>query len=228
MNALQMQIEFERLLYTSNPDFSSSDKLDTEEIFAYLNISQLRVMKAKYFPTSDILENVRIIQSNIEELRNLIKRDTRTIGNSIDTLYGYLVSFPTDYLHYIRSDSVVTRTTIFPMTSQVVPNKIIDYSNVDSIVTNTFNNPIIRKPCIVFEEDDNMVIFRDKYTSFDGDLYLTYLRTPIDIALGGSNDCELADYLHEEIVATAVDIFRREKYLLNTKQEVKDDTSRNA
>jgi len=228
-----MQIEFERLLYTSNPEYSTSQKLDTEEIFAYLNIAQPRVMKAKYFPTSNILENVKIIQSNVEDLRNMIVRETLDIDDPsgvLDTQYGFLVALPDDYLHYIRSDSSITRSGVLPTsgeTTSVVPNKVLDYSEVDKVTTNVFNKPILRKPCIVFEED-SIVIFRDAYTSFVGtadNLFLTYLKTPDDISL--SAECELAEYLHEEVVATAVDIFRREKYLLTSKEN-KDDNRGNA
>lgn len=220
MNALQMQIEFERLLYTSNPEFSTSGKLDTDEIFAYLNIAQLRVMKQKYFPTSNITENVKVIQSNVEELRNLIKRSTVSPGTALTTvLHAYPVVFPNDYLHYIRSDSSITRTALPVINSaSIVPNKVIDYSMVDLVTTHAFNKPILRKPCVVFEENATMIVYIDTYTVL-GDVTFTYLKTPLTIKLGGSNDCELAEYLHEEIVATAVDIFRREKYLLITKKD---------
>lgn len=220
MNALQMQIEFERLLYTSNPEFSTSGKLDTDEIFAYLNIAQLRVMKQKYFPTSNITENVKVIQSNVEELRNLIKRYDAATGLPLtNILHAYPVILPNDYLHYIRSDTTITRTALPVISSwSTVPNKVIDYSMVDLVTTNAFNKPILRKPCIVFEENNTMMVFIDGYTSINS-LVITYLKTPITIKLGGSNDCELAEYLHEEVVATAVDIFRREKYLLITKED---------
>lgn len=225
MTGLNMQIEFERLLYTSNPEFSTSEKLDTDEIFSYLNIGQLRIMKARYFPTSNILENVKVIQGNVDELRNMIKRDTLTLGNAIDTLHGYLVDLPADYLHYIRSDTSLTRSAL-PVISNasIVPNRIVNYTDIDQFVTSAFNKPIIRKPAIVFEESDSMVIFRDVYTTL-GDIYLTYLRMPEDISL--SQDCELPEYLHEEVVATAVDVFRREKYLLVSKDK-KDDNRGNA
>ena len=225
MDGLHMQIEFERLLYTSNPEFDTSEKLDTDEVFSYLNIAQLRTMKSKYFPTSNILENVKVIQGNVEDLRNMIKRDTLTIGDPIDTLHGYLVDLPVDYLHYIRSDSQVTRTALPTISSSsIVPNRIVNYTDIDQLVTSAFSKPIIRKPSIVFEEDGKMVVFRDAYTTLE-DVYLTYLRMPIEISL--DNDCELPEYMHEEIVALAVDIFRREKYLLVTKEN-KDDTRANA
>lgn len=225
MTGLSMQIEFERLLYTSNPEFSTSEKLDSDEIFSYLNISQLRRMKERYFPTSSILENVKIIQGNVDELRNMIKRGTVTMGGLINTLYGHVVSLPGDYLHYIRSDTSITRSAL-PVISNasVVPNRIVDYTDIDKLVTSAFSKPIIRKPCIVFEESDKMVIFRDAYTTL-GNIYLTYLRMPATISV--SQDCELPEYLHEEIVAQAVDIFRREKYLLSSK-ESKDDNRGNA
>lgn len=238
MTGLEMQIEFERLLYTSNPEYSTSQKLDTEEIFAYLNIAQPRVMKAKYFPTSNILENVKIIQSNVEELKGLVKISSLlTAPNTATSITnGYTIDLVTsginDYLHYIRSDSSLQRIIVFPiLTDSVVPNKLIDYSEIEKVSSNVFNKPILRKPCVILKEGDEIVVFIDDYTvRTDGNtpgingIYLTYLAVPADISL--SDDCELAEYLHEEIVAMAVDIFRREKYLLVTKQG--DDDSRNA
>jgi len=238
MTGLEMQIEFERLLYTSNPEYSTSQKLDTEEIFAYLNVAQLRVMKAKYFPSANILENVRIIQSNVEELKGLVKISSLLTApnTAINITNGYTIDIVTsgvsDYLHYIRSDSSLQRKTIFPIvTDSVVPNKLIDYSEIEKVSSNVFNKPILRKPCVILKEGDEIIVFIDDYTvKTDGStpgingIYLTYLATPADISL--SAVCELAEYLHEEVVATAVDIFRREKYLLVTKQE--DDNSRNA
>jgi len=224
MNALQMQIEFQRLLYTSNPEFETKDRLDTDEIFAYLNISQLRTMKAKYFPSLNMKENIENINKNIDELRHLIGR---TIGTSItpltnpDILHGNMMALPSDYLYYIRSDSKITRTACPVISStSTVPNKIINYNEVESFTTNSFNKPIIRKPGVIFEANNKIIVFVDRFTTLTA-IVLTYLRTPIQIGLGGSNDCELAEYLHEEIVQQAVEIFRREKYLLVTKQEDK-------
>jgi len=222
MNALQMQIEFQRLLYTSNPEFEVKDKLDTDEIFAYLNISQLRLMKAKYFPSLNMRENIENINRNIDELRHLIGRTTGTsISQLTDILHGNMMALPIDYLYYIRSDSRITRSAVPVISSpSTVPNKVISYNDVEAVTTNSFNKPIIRKPCVVFEANNKIIIFVDKYTTLAA-VVLTYLRTPIQIALGGSNDCELAEYLHEELVQQAVEIFRREKYLLVTKQEDK-------
>jgi len=222
MNALQMQIEFQRLLYTSNPEFEIKDRLDTDEIFAYLNISQLRLMKAKYFPSLNMKENIENINKNIDELRHLICRITGTsITPLTDILHGNMMALPANYLYYIRSDSKITRTACPVISStSTVPNKVITYNDVEAITTNGFNKPILRKPCIVFETDNKIIIFVDRFTTLSA-IVLTYLRTPIQIALGGSNDCELAEYLHEELVQQAVEIFRREKYLLTIKQEGK-------
>jgi len=222
MNALQMQIEFQRLLYTSNPEFETKDKLDTDEIFAYLNISQLRTMKAKYFPSLNMQENIININKYIDELRHLIGRTTGTsITQLTDLLHGNMMALPVDYLYYIRSDSRITRAAMPVISSpSTVPNKIINYNEVESFTTNSFNKPIIRKPGVIFEANNKIIVFVDRFTTLTA-IVLTYLRTPIQIGLGGSNDCELAEYLHEEIVQQAVEIFRREKYLLVTKQEDK-------
>jgi hypothetical protein len=153
----------------------------------------------------------------MEDLKQLIV--TTSLSASIITSYPYTmgIDFPNDYLHYIRSDSTASRTNdlnskgVAPV-STTMPNKIISYTNMDKYLSNTFNKPIIRKPVVIFRGDE-LLVTHDVYTTITK-IVLTYLRKPLPISIITNQTSELAEFLHEDIAALAVQIFEAQKYKL--------------
>lgn len=211
MTSLELQREFERLLQARSELFSNVIKPDTETIFGFLTLAQLRLLKQKYLPSANTELNIQSIQDNSEDLKNLITFSTitPTAPATPYSTYTYDCTYPNDYLHYIRSD---TNGTIDSVTSQL-PNKLVSWSEMDKAVTNSYNTPILRKPFIVLMED-KFLITVDKYTS-PVTVKLTYLKKPLDITI--SQTSELAEYLHEDIAQLAVSMYEKQLSTNDTK-----------
>ena len=208
MTPLEFQREFERLLQARNVIFQYDEKPDTETIFGFLNLAQLRLLKQKYIPSANTEENIISIQNNSEDLKNLIVFNSISLSASTYSSYTQAGSYPTDYLHYIRSDSVAT---VRGTSSNQIPNKLVSWKEMDKAITNSYNTPLLRKPFIVLGERD-FLITRDAYTTISS-VKLTYLRRPKIMSL--SQTSELSEYLHEDIAQLAVTIFEQQRLTSN-------------
>ena len=96
--------------------------------------------------------------------------------------------------------------------SDLTPNRVANYDEIDKIVTTPTNKPILRKPVILFAEIDKIYIHYDQYTTIVS-YALTYLRKPkllvldVNDTVTETDECELAIHTHEEIVKMAVSMY---------------------
>ena len=108
-----------------------------------------------------------------------------------------------------------------------VPNRIVDHQELYKIINSGFNSPILRRPCVVLEEANKAVLYKDRDTSVFNISYV-YLRKPLEMSLdatsnnvptGKTNECELDESTHMDIVNNAVQMFITDyKYKLTTRQ----------
>ena len=136
---------------------------------------------------------------------------------------------PSNMFHYIGSSSKINRETVYPMTEQIVDNKLVSVDTFHKYRTNGFNTPIIRKPIVCLKKypslNNNISVsmFVDRYTQVIS-FYVTYIKKPNLISF--DSDCELSVHLHNRVVELARDLFNSEKYKLsssNNKQDKKDE-----
>ena len=224
MTGLEMLAEFQKYLTISDPRLFEVERLESSEIYQFLNIAQRMVFKNKYFPSSNYLENIAIINANFEDLRNLIKNETVTSGINNTTHYPNALTIPIDfsaldYAYYIKSESKVVREQVFPtdVGGEVVPNQLISLTDVPRFISNSIHTPIIRKPGVLITDNSDVTLFKDKYTTTYLGFYLTYLKYPS--AIVDNEECELERSLQGLVVTTAVDLFRSNKYLLAGQQQ---------
>lgn len=225
-NAVEMQLEFEKLLQVVNPAFENMEKLDSDTIFRFLNLAINKYIKDKYLNNPDIITNILALRQKSADLRKLIDHTEITTLTTGDINTSYKAALPSDFLAYIRSDSQVTRSyTPLVSSPSWVSNIEAVHEEVGKITTTPFNKPILREPVILFE-GDYMVVFIDEYTK----LYkvnLTYVRQPLTLALTNvasvsSTECELPPHTHTRIVEEAVNIYLADyKFKLSQKQESK-------
>ena len=232
MTVAEMHFEFQILLETMWDEFKETERPDSFTVLKYLNLAQDRYIKDKYLSNPNMKANVEMVQKKTDDLRNIIKRDTRTVFTAIATgpSNRYLISLPDDYLFYIRADIKITRSDLPAVIEEWTPVRVTDYDEVYKITTGIYNKPILPEPVIVFEESDNIVIYKDDYTTLigpgtgGGNLELTYLRQPYTMVIDGAGigetiTCELAEHTHEEITRIAVEMFTMEyKFRLQTKK----------
>lgn len=221
MTAVEMNIEFIRLLKAINKELVLSELPDTETIAQMLNISQIRYLKEIYFGNG---EYERIL-SKADEVRDLIRRVTVNSTATSTAPYTYNsesiasivdLSQVTDFMFYIRSDSKITRSAM-PLveTASWMPNEFIKYSEKDKFLTTPVNIPIITKPgCYIENSGTNniLVIIHDIYTTITttGGVNLEYIKLPRNIVISNDSnsvDSELPNFMHEDIVRFAVDTY---------------------
>lgn len=236
MNVLEMVYQFQKLLETVDSTYEVEQKIDTDTIIQFLNTAYQRYINQEFLSKDTMSDNIDHLQKRSADLKNLIKRASATctaIGFGPYTGIGYTVSLTSipDYLYYMRSDSYINRTAIYPTgTGQYawINNTIAkSYDEVEKVLTTPFNKPVVREPLVIFEQNDTIILIVDSYTTLNTDegqgLYLTYLAKPKYLSLVDSatttTTCELAWQTHEEIVKQAVEIYVKEyKYILSQKQ----------
>lgn len=133
-------------------------------------------------------------------------------------------TLPTDYMYYIQSNSIVTKSHLSEQDTEerIVANKDIKYTSVNDIMPAYYDKKIIRVPYAVINKNNSttLQIVHDNYTIVNK-VELTYYRKPKQINL--NQDCELSDTVHMDLIEQAVEIFVTEaKYRLNMKRNDKN------
>lgn len=230
MTTFEQVKQFEMMLQTTSEVYNDSDKPDTDTILLYLNIAQIRYVKEKYLSQQTSDDNILSVSKRAEEFRGLVKGGEIAVAAMEDThlTNSKMGALPSDFLFYIKSDTEVTRTTLYPISvATYIPNEVVNYNDIDKVITTPFNYPSILKPVFVFRDFHNtagfMVIY-DRFTTLSK-VWITYIRTPktlvLDVADANTETttCELASYMHDEITALAVKIFEEYKYKLLQKDK---------
>lgn len=251
MTAREMQIAFMRELTSINKEFEYPNIEDSDTIFYFINLAQDRYLKENYISRESAKDNAEFLQKKIDDLKQLVARETMFTDiiasteptSPITSSYTYvteivagsdgalLFPLPTDYIYYIRSSSKLSGTYLSLSTKTWIENKLIEHSDVNnSILTNGYNTPILRNPCIVLEKNPSgttlsnayMAMYKDTYSNLFN-IEITYIRKPKTIILVVSDSttqtstCELAVSTHPEIVSYAVRMFIEEyKYKLTS------------
>jgi hypothetical protein len=237
MTYLEMQREFERLLVTMNPEFKDKEKPDSDTVGHFLTMAQNRYLKDTYLEGGV----QAVIQKKVNEIQNIVARETVSPtqivsadnspygSDAADTANAYyyaLSGLSSTFMFYVRSDSLVTISadlSDYTCSDKWTPNKFIDYSDIDNVLTSPYNQPILIKPRTFLEQNngDRLIVVTDKYTTINttNGLSLTYIKEPQDISILNQTSCELPVHIHEPIVKLSVDMYVLEyKYRLYQKQ----------
>lgn len=238
MTVLEMQILFETLLETTSPLYNSSEKLDTDTIMRYLNEALNYYITEKYLSAPTFEERTLALGSNIQDLGLLITETS--IGEELITPpfdNSVILSNKSDeYWHVIKIITNIDRskpTAVALGNVQLVP---INFNFIDRYITTINNYPIILTPVYTEytptgESYKEFLVIYDKYTGFntaDEAITMIYLKKPKELNLDTNSStktttCELAPYLHREIVKLALNLFESEKYKLMKKTQDKED-----
>lgn len=228
MTAREMQIAFDMHIQLVYAALEIDEKPDSYTILYFLNRAQENYIKQNFLNNGQIKDNIEYLQKRSDTLRNLIVRYTDTEStDAIDTDTvdgGITLSLPDDYLYYIKSFSYSTNSLAGVTTKTWTPNRVVGHNEIDMITSGLFNAPILRKPCVVFEESDNIILYADRDTDIYNISYI-YLRKPLTITIETAvedettNTCELDEYCHQDIVELAVQMFIEDyKFKLSQKQ----------
>lgn len=232
MKVSEQIYEFEKLVDIISPGFKIEHKFDTDIILLALNISQMRFLKERYL-SGTLMDNIKLISSKQDELRNLIVSNELLTLVQLNTGMLATIGFEADltqlgniFMYYLRSATLLDHAVPPATTSAQWFTNIIadDYSLVDKVLTTPYNKPILRQPIVAFKTSDKLNVVVDFYSTVEvsNGFSIDYLRQPKYLGITDTTttttECELIDYLHEEITKLAVDIYIKEyKFLLAQK-----------
>ena len=216
----QLGIEVERRLQTILPTFKIENKIDTEDIYAFLNQFQKQYIDAIYRQDDQVESGTRVSVLGEDILRTLTRHGVLTGGSVDDTLDYNNVTFtlPGDYYQYIRSVSNVTGN--YRTDDQgVVSNKLLKQSDVNKVINQNYDkHRILRNPMAVLE-GNNIKIIYDEYTTVDS-IDVTYIKIPANFSVTVA--CELPYECFEDLVAGATDLYVRHLTATQPKQQKKE------
>jgi len=213
MTVREMQMAFDTRIQLVSEAEVIKTKPDSFTILQFLNRAQEKYITENYLSRGSMQDNIEFIQRRSGALRNIISRADQTASTSPLNDGGRTVNLPADFLYYMKSYSYITNTLADVTVPKWSPNRVINHNELDRVTNGVYHTPILREPCVIFEEND-IVLYVDKDTTLaPGDnFYMIYLRQPKSMVLENpdSNEtivCELDDFAHNDIVELAVQMY---------------------
>ena len=202
----KLGIEFERRLQTTNENMKISDKIDTDDIYSYLNQYQDQFIKTIYLTQDNVKQGTKALAKLQDYLKTLVKEQSYSYSES--------VVLPDDYLMYLSSNSVATVSYLTNNNSFIIDNTIIKQSDAYKFKAEGFNKGRVLQHPIVYLIDNSLHIIKDEYTT-PTLITLQYISKPNYFDINTSTACELPYECFEDIVNGAVDLYFEYKYKIN-------------
>ncbi len=209
----KLGIEFERRLQTINENMKISDKIDTDDIYSYLNQYQDQFIKTIYLTQDNVKQGTKALAKLQDYLKTLVKEQSYSYSES--------VVLPDNYLMYLSSNSVVTVSYLTNNNSFIIDNTIIKQSDAYKFKAEGFNKGRVLQHPIVYLTDNTLHLIKDEYTT-PTLITLQYVSKPNYFDINTNTACELPYECFEDIVNGAVDLYFEYKYKINlAKQQPK-------
>lgn len=223
----QLGIEVERRLQTILPTFKLENKIDTEDIYAFLNQFQKQYVDTIYMQDDKTESGTRTAALVEDILRTLTAHSTLTNG-TVDSDYdtnNVVYDLPQGYYKYIRSVSDVSGTYKSGSEHTKASNVLIKQVDANKVINQYYDkNRILRNPVVILEKgttpEGRLKVIHDSYTTINS-VDLTYLRMPGDFSVLTGVPCELPYTCFEELVSGATDLYVRHLTATQPKQQPK-------
>lgn len=206
----QLGIEFERRIQTILPSTKTVDKIDTEDIYAFLNEYQNQFVKELYITKDRVQPNSNASNRIDDYLKTLI-----VWGECIPDEYNLFKL--DDFNMYIDSTSLIEGSYAKPydekdpQTQVWVGNDYINSHQYKQIMRDSYNKgKILRRPLLVMKNAGKGTTFEvitDEYTKVIA-IDIRYIKIPANFTiLGDGVACELPYECFNELVNGAVQLF---------------------
>lgn len=204
------------------------DKIDTlaypnfvqAEIDLILNVSQDLLIVKRY-------REFELTQKRIDDLRSLV---TSTTLSATGSGTQYAATLPPDYWFTLSSTSSGTGTICGVTQPLNLINKQVTYDRLTVALVDPFNKPDNETALVTFSGSQMNVYTNGAAVS---GINFTYLRKPLRMSIsatginnpvGFTNQCELPDHMHREVVAEAVrrtlETVSSERYNTNRQESI--------
>lgn len=212
----QLGIEFERRIQAIDPTTEIVGKMDTQDIYSYLNQYQLQYVKSLYLADGQAQSQTRPSNKVQDILKPLMRHSIiSAIGtnNTFDT-YNTEFTLPDDYYSYIRSVSKITSSYRSKHEESFAQNIMLKQEDAHKVIEAFYDkNRILRNPVCTFANEHTLEVIHDSYTTIP-EVDLTYIKKPAHFEITGSNRiaCELPYDCFEDLVSGAVELYFNYKY----------------
>lgn len=184
------------------------DYLTAEEIDFWLNRAQDRFVKDRAFITGDVRQiGFQGNQKRLDDIRSIVVQNYVDTWDMTTNPEWIQVDLPADYQHLVNiraniRKSVCGNVTVTSPQAQV-PVRVVDNAEVHFMQQNPFAKAQWNSPLATISEND-ISVYQDAESYILEGITADYIRIPERIDLALSQDCELAEHTHQEIVDIAV------------------------
>lgn len=197
-----------------------------EELDFFLNKMQERFIKDRVFKTSDPKRlGFSLNQKRLDDIRSIIEIDfvDTNVGNASAEYQRY--DLPIDYLYLVNLRARLTPSHCDSTVLKKVPARVVEQDKLYEMLRNPFAKSLATTPVASLTLEDITVFQTEKFI-LKG-VEVDYIRKPENISLSLSQDCELAEHTHHEIVDMTVkhilEVIESPRYQGNSIEESQSD-----
>ena len=201
----QLGIEFERRLQTINANMIISDKIDTDDIYSYLNQFQDQFIKTIYLTQDEVKQDSKALSKLQDYLKTLVKEYSHTYAES--------TTLPDDYLMYLSSNTVAV-ISYLGEGSFIIDNVLVKQSDAYKLKSDGFNKGRVIQHPVVYLTDNVLHLIKDEYTT-PSTVSIQYVSKPNNFNISTGIACELPYECFEDLVSGAVNLYFNYKYKIN-------------
>lgn len=197
-----------------------------EEIDFFLNKMQERFIKDRVFRTSDPKRlGFSLNQKRLDDIRVILEVDFIDINAGNPNVEYQRYDLPIDYLYLINIRARLTPSHCDSTVLNKVPARVVEQDQLYELLRNPFAKSLATTPIATISTED-ITIFQGEKFILKG-VELDYIRKPEQISVSSSQDCELAEHTHHEIVDMTVkhilEVIESPRYQSNSAEEAQSD-----
>lgn len=220
----QLGIEVERRLQTILPTLKLENKIDTEDIYAFLNQFQKQYIDQLYRQNDQVNSGSRtavLMEDLLQTLTTHQKLENGASDSSLDML-NKVFTLPSNYYAYIRSVSSTTGNYKEAVSNAIVSNVLVKQPEANKVINQSYDqHRILRNPVVILEQGKIKVI-HDEYTTINF-VDLTYIKLPANFSVLTNTACELPIECFNDLVAGATDLYIAHLTATQPKQQKKQE-----
>ena len=197
-----------------------------EEIDFFLNKMQERFIKDRVFRTSDPKRlGFSLNQKRLDDIRVILEIDFIDTNTGDANAEYQRYDLPVDYLYLINLRARLTPSHCDSTVLNKVPARVVEQDQLYELLRNPFAKSLATTPIATISTED-ITIFQGEKFILKG-VELDYIRKPEQISVSSSQDCELAEHTHHEIVDMTVkhilEVIESPRYQTNAAEESQSD-----
>lgn len=223
----QLGMEVERRLQTILPTFKLENKIDTEDIYAFLNQFQKQYIDQLYRQNDQVPSGSRtavLIEDLLSTLTTHTVLSNGSVDGSLDVKNTTFV-LPDNYYAYVRSVSGITGNYKDANKRAVVSNVLLKQPDANAVINQIYDqHRILRNPAVILEQGKIKVI-HDEYTTVNN-VDVTYIKLPTEFSVLTNTACELPMECFNDLVAGATDLYVRHLTATQPKKEQKKEEAK--